>query len=451
MAVQVAAKPVPTFPEPPLLGSMRAFQKDRLSLLLRVTRACGPVARIHFGPFPMLVLSAPDLIQAALVDHAADFDKGVVLHRAFTPVVGQGLINNEGESWRQQRKLMAPAFTHRHIAGYADTMVAYTERAQQGWATGQTLRIDQEMMRLTMSIVGKTLFDADVFDESDELGVAVTDALAFLQYTISHLFPVPLNWPLPRNARTRRALAVIDRRLQAMIDERRASGTDRGDFLSLLLAARDETGQGMSDRQIRDEAITLFLAGHETTANTLAWAWYLLGRNPEVYAKLQQEAGTVLGGRPATVADVPHLPYALQVFKEALRLHPPADSISRTALRDVDLAGYPVRKNGIIVIPIHAMHRNPAYFPDPDRFDPERFTPENEKRLPRHVYMPFGAGPRICIGNHFALMEGQLILATLAQRVRFAVPAGEHPVPEPLFAVRMKGGCRVVVHRRAAA
>ncbi len=448
MAVQVAGKPIPTFPEPPLIGSMRAFQKDRLGLLLRVMQQCGPVARIHFGPFPMLVLSTPELIQAVLVDHAADFDKGLALHRAFTPVVGQGLINNEGESWRHQRKLMAPAFTYRHIAAYADTMVAYAERAQQEWATGQVLRIDQEMMRLTMSIVGKTLFDADVFDESDELGAAVTEAVAFMQYTISHLFPVPLSWPLPRNARTRRALAVIAQRLQAMIEERRAAGVDRGDFLSLLLAARDETGQGMSDEQIRNEAMTLFLAGHETTANTLSWCWYLLGQNPAVYAKLQQEADTVLAGRPPTVADVPNLPYALQVFKEALRLYPPADSISRTALRDVDLAGYPLRKNGIIVIPIYAMHRNPAYFPDPERFDPERFTPENEKRLPRHVYMPFGAGPRICIGNHFALMEGQLILATLAQRVRFEVGAGQHPVPEPVFAVRLGGGCRVIVHRR---
>jgi cytochrome P450 len=429
---------------------MRAFQQDRLALYQRVARECGDVAQVHFGPFPLVIFNTPELAHAVLVEHDQDFDKGLTLHRAFTPVAGQGLINNEGESWRRQRKLMAPAFAHRQIATYADIMTAYTERAQAGWAEGAELRIDQEMMRLTMSIVGKALFDADVLEESDELGAAVTVAMSYLQYAITHIFPLPLSIPTPRSRQTRAAMALIDRRLAAMIAERRASGVERGDLLSLLLAARDETGAGMSDRQLRDEAITLFLAGHETTANSLSWCWYLLAQHPALYARLQQEVDTVLAGRAPTFADLPNLPYALQVFKEAMRLYPPADGVTRTALRDVEIGGYHLRKNTIIAIPIYTIHRRPEFYPDPERFDPDRFLPENEKRLPRHAFMPFGAGPRICIGNQFALMEGQLVLAALAQRVTFALAPGQEVVPAPLFVVRQKNGCRVIVHRRAA-
>jgi cytochrome P450 len=204
----------------------------------------------------------------------------------------------------------------------------------------------------------------------------------------------------------------------------------------------------MSDRQIRDEVLTLFVGGHETTAVTLAWSWYLLAKHPAIYARLQQEADSVLGGRPPTFADLPNLPYAAQVFKETLRLYPAADGITRTALRDVTVGGYQLRKGDIVSVPIYTIHRRPEFYPDPERFDPDRFLPENEKRLPRHAFMPFGAGPRICIGNHFAMMEGQLLLATLAQRVTFDLVPGQHIVPQPLFVIRQKDGCRVIVHRR---
>ncbi|HUS14564.1 MAG TPA: cytochrome P450 [Chloroflexia bacterium] len=448
MAASVAIKPIPQLSAPPLIGSMKEMQRDRLALYMRAARECGDTALIRIGPYRFYVFNTPEMAQAILVDHANDFDKGFVAHKAFTPVIGNGLINNEGESWRKQRKLMAPVFTHRHIASYADTMVGYTERIQQTWADGVELRIDQEMTRLTMSIVGKTLFDADVFDESDGLGQAVTRAMEFLQYTIGHLMPVPLSIPTPRSRRTKAALAVIRERLQAEIDQRRASGTDRGDLLSLLLAARDEHGAGMDDTQIRNEAVTLFMAGHETTANTLAWCWYFLARYPETYAKLQAEVDRVLGGRPATVADLPQLPYALQVFKEALRLYPAADSLSRQAVRDMDLQGYPIQKGDLVAVPIYTLHRRPEFYPDPERFDPERFTPENEKRLPRYAYLPFGGGPRVCIGNHFAMMEGQLILATLAQHVTFDLVPGQDVVPTTVFVVRQKDGCRVTVRRR---
>src|SRR4051794_7359529 len=300
MATQTAAKPIRDLRERPLIGSMREFQRDRLSLFLRVFRECGEVARIHFGPFPLLVFSSPEMVQTLLVEHGNDLWKGATIHRAMEPVVGNGLIINEGESWRGQRKMMAPVFAHRHIASYADTMVACSERAQAGWGEGTRINVAHEMVALTMRIVGKALFDADVVEETDDLGAAITTAVQYMDYSITHLFPVPLSVPTPRSRRTKAALAVIQQRMQAMIAERRASGEERADFLSLLLSARDEGGAGMSDTQIRDEALTLFVAGHETTANTLAWCWYFLAKNPDLYARLREEVDTVLGGRPAT-------------------------------------------------------------------------------------------------------------------------------------------------------
>ncbi len=454
MAAQTAPRPakdsVPGIRETPLVGSLKAFQQDRLGFYVRLAREGRNATLVHFGPFRFYIFNTPEMVQAILVDHAADFDKGLTLHRAFDPVLGDGLINNEGDSWRHQRKLIAPAFSHRHIADYAATMVHYTGQLQAAWREGQEVRIDQALAGLTMSIIGKVLFDQDVFGETDELGAAITTVLEYMNYSISHIFPIPMTWPTARSRKTRTALALINHRIQAMIDERRKSPVERNDFLSLLLRARAEDGSGMSDEQIREEAMTLFMAGHETTANTLSWCVYFLTLHPEVADRLQAEADAVLGGRIATAADVPNLPYTLQVFKEALRLYPPADSIARTALHPVVVGPYELQKGEIVGLPIYTIHRRPEFYPDPERFDPDRFLPEAEKRLPRHAFMPFGAGPRICIGNHFAMMEGQLILATLAQHIRFALVPGQAVVPHPVFVIRQKDGCRVIIHRRNA-
>ncbi len=447
VAQAIAAKPIPHIAEPPLIGSMTAFQKDRLSLFRRVSATYGDIARMNFGPFRVIFINAPDLVQQVLVEHNDDFDKGVAIHRAFTPVIGNGLINNEGASWRTQRKLMAPPFQHRNVARYGETMVQYTEQLQAGWRDNSTIDVDHAMTALTMSIVGKTLFDTDVLNESDELGSAITMALQYMQYTLDHIFPIPLSIPTARNRRTHQALALIDQRMHAMIADHRSG--DKGDLLSLLLQARYDDGSAMSDQQIRNEALTVFMAGHETTANTLAWGFYLLATHPQIYAKLQEEADRVLAGRPATVADLPNLPYSLQVFKESMRLYPPAYSIGRAALRPVDLGPYHVKKNDIIMVSSYTIHRRPEFFgPTPDEFNPDHFLPENEKRLPRYAYLPFGAGPRICIGNQFALMEGQLLLTTLAQHVTFELVPGQQIVPQPVFTLRQKNGCKVVVHRR---
>lgn len=454
MATSVATKPAKTIPaiaEPPLIGSMLTFQKDRLGLFLRVARECGDIGRLHFGPFPFVQLNAPELVQSFLVEHAYDFYKGEAMHKAFEPIIGHGLFISEGNFHRQQRKMIAPSFQPRHIVSYADAMVHYGELIRAGWQDGETVDIGQEMTHVTMSIVGKVLFDADVFTETDELGNAMTVVLEQANYTLSHLFPIPPNWPVERNRRVRRALAVLDQQIQKMIVERRARVDQGNDFLSILLNAREENGETMSDQQVRDEALTLFGAGHETTATALTWAWYLLTTHPDAYHKLLEEVDTVLQGRTPTYADLAHLPYTLQVLKEAMRLYPPAYAVSRVALHDLELGGYPIRKDESVLVATYALHRRPDYFPDPEKFDPERFTLENEKRMPRYAYMPFGAGPRICIGNHFAMMEGHLLLATLAQRVSFELVSGQQIEPDPnkTITIRPKYGIKMVVRRRS--
>jgi cytochrome P450 len=364
------------------------------------------------------------------------------------PLLGNGLLTSEHEAWRRQRKLAAPAFQHRRIAAYAQAMAEQAERAQQGWADGAQIDVASEMMRLTLGIVGKTLFDADVGGEADQVRAALTTALHYVDAQTSTALPTPPNWPTPRNLRNRRAIARLDAIIYRLIAERRATGLDTGDLLSMLLQARDEDdGRGMSDRQVRDEAMTIFLAGHETTAVGLAWAWYLLAQNPHIYGRLREEATRVLAGRAPTYADLEQLPYALQVFKEAMRLYPPAYVIGRYSIRDVDLGDQVLPAKTWVIISPYTLHRRNEYFPDPERFDPERFTADNERRLPRYAYLPFGGGPRICIGNHFALMEGQIILAALAQRLTFDLLPGQQIRPRPLITLRPRDRIMMGVRR----
>jgi len=443
-------KPIPCIQGPPVVGSLFEHKRDRLTLYLRVTQECGDVGSFHFGPFPLVIFNTSEYVHSIFVEHAYDFDKGEATHNAFRPVIGNGIFASEGAFHRRQRKLIAPAFQPRQITGYADTMVKYSEQIQQGWREGEMVDISQEMTQLTMSIVGKVLFDADVFTEADEIGAAMTTVLGHVTHTLSTLFPIPLSWPTPRTRRTRRAIAVLRGRIQKMIDERQASPAERNDLLSILLQARGEDGSRMSDEQISDEALTLFGAGHETTATALAWAWYLLATHQDVYKNMQQEVDSVLNGRAPTYADLAHLPYTLQVFKETMRLYPPAYGISRAALHDFEIDGYFIPKNRYVVVCPYTLHRCPDYFPVPEKFDPQRFTPENEKRLPRYAYLPFGAGPRICIGNHFAMMEGHLLLATLAQHVTFELIEGQKIVPDPNknLTIRPKYGVKMIVRRR---
>jgi cytochrome P450 len=449
-APPVATKPIPHLPSVPLIGALDVFRMEQLAFYRHLAQVCGDVGGFSVGLADFIVFNTSELAHAVLVEHAADFDKGEVVRRAFRPAIGNGLFINEGASWRRQRKLMAPSFQPRHIASYAETMVGYAERAQAEWIEGEVLEIDHEMMRVTMSIVGKVLFDADVFTEADELGAAVRTALGYVSTVLNSPISFPLEWSLPGHRRVREAVAFIRARLLQMIDERRAHPENvRDDFLSVLLRARDEDdGSGMSDEQLVDEAVTLFGAGHETTSMALTWAWYLLATHPDIYSRMQREVDEVLQGRAPAYADLARLPYTLQVLKESMRLYPPAFMVGRAALRDVVIDGYPIRRGQFVLISTYTMQRRADYFPDPEHFDPDHFAPEHERELPRYAYIPFGAGPRICIGNHFALMEGHLLLATLAQRVRFELVPGQDVTPIVRVTMRPKQPMRMAVHRR---
>jgi cytochrome P450 len=433
----------------PLIGNLPEFRADRLGLYLRVTRECGDIGIYRVGPRRLILLNAPELAHAVLVEHADDFEKPALLRRYTKPVFGNGLLTSENEFHKRQRKLVAPAFQHRRIAAYAEVMAGYAEQLQRTWADGATTDVAQEMMRLTLWIVGKTLFDADVLSEADELGEALAVAMRSFNQRLGTLLPLPLSWPTPGNRRARQAIERLDATIYRMIRERRAKGRDHGDLFSMLLQTTyEDDGSLMSDAQVHDEAMTLFLAGHETTANALAWCWYLLAQHPAVYERLRAEVEGVLAGRRPTFADLASLPYTLQVFKEAMRLYPPAPVFGRRAVRPVVIGGHHLPPGAEVFISPYAMHRRPDCFPDPERFDPERFTPEAEARLPRYAYLPFGGGPRICIGNHFALMEGQIILAALAQAVTFELVAGQRVEPEPLITLRPRHGILMHVHRR---
>jgi cytochrome P450 len=408
------------------------------------------MTHLYLGSWPVLLLNEPSLIGKVLVEQGHTFEKSPMLRRHLRPILGDGLLTVENAPHTHNRKLIAPAFQHRRIATYADVMVEYTERTQARWADHQTIDIAHEMMQLTLWIVGKTLFDADVIKEAEAIGTALTEIQHYGNAVANSVIDIPFRWPLPRNQRTKRALARLHTTINTMIEARRASGTDHGDVLSMLLHAQDEeTGHGMPDHQIRDEALTLFLAGHETTAVALAWTWYVLMQHPQVYQRVRDEVGHVLGDQRApTMEDLTQLPYTLQVFKEALRLYPPVYFLARSATQPITLGTYQVPVERSVLISPYTLHRRPDIYPDPERFDPDRWTPENEAKLPRYAYLPFSAGARNCIGSHFAMMEAHLILATLVQRVTFDLVPGQRIVPEPLITLRPKGGIRVVVKRR---
>ena len=440
---------IPVFPGHAVFGNTLELRRDRLETFRRIQRL-GNVALIHIGRRPVIVTSDPEMIQGILVDHAYDFIKGFN-YEFLKRLLGLGLVTSEAELHKRQRKLVAPALTPKRIANYADTMASFTERAQEAWADGATIDVTAEMMSLTLEVVAKTLFDTSLRDASETIARTFQVGAHWVLDEAERLVHFPYAIPFPRNLRMRAAMRRMDAVVSRLIAERRASG-DSGDILSMLLAAKDDTdGRGMTDQQIRDEAITMIFAGHETTANGLAWTFYLLAQHPEVLAKLRAEVDGVLGGRPPALADLPRLPYTMQVFKESMRRYPPAPIIARRATKPMRLAGYDLDAGQGIAISIYGMHHRPDFFPEPDRFDPERFAPENEKKLPRHAFLPFATGPRVCIGNHFALMEGQIILAHLVQRVDLSLVPGANVVPFPAITLRAQNGIPMRVTRRKTA
>lgn len=439
----------PTLKGKPIVGCLREFRRDPPAFLTQAARARGDIVRFYLGPRAVYFINHPDLIRDVLVTHSRNFIKsrGLQMAKRF---LGEGLLTSEGEFHRRQRRLAQPAFHRQRIDSYAQAMVDCSLRTRERWQEGETLDIAQEMMRLTLAIVGRTLFDANVEGEAAEIGRALTSIMQLFD-RITKPFPELLNrLPLPSNFRFRKASRRLDETIFRIIDERRRSGQDRGDLLSMLLLATDIEGDGtgMNDRQLRDEAMTIFLAGHETTANALAWTWYLLSQHREVEARMHAEIDEVLQGRLPTADDVSSLRYVDMVFAESMRLYPPAWAMGRQAVEDYPMDRYVAPKGSIILMSPYVMHRDERYYADPLRFDPERWTQEARASRPKFSFFPFGGGPRVCIGEQFAWMEGALALATISQRWRLRLAPGQEVVPKPMITLRPRGGIRMTIERR---
>jgi cytochrome P450 len=395
------------------------------------------------------LLSHPEHVELVLRGNHRNFrkDKGT---RLLSGALGQGLLTSEGDGWRRQRQLAQPAFQLDQIQKYGAVMVEYTQRLLRGWKAGEARDVHADMMRLTLDIVARTLFGTSVAGQAETVG-RVLDVVMTFYAGMMAWFPW-LQWlPTPGNRRFRRAVRDLDAVIYDTIARRRAGGPAGEDLLSRLLALRDEAGQGMTDRQLRDEVVTLFLAGHETTALALSFCFYLLATHPEAEARLAAELDEVLQGRPPASADVPRLRYAEWVVKESMRLYPPAPSIGREAISDCEIAGYHVPRGTQIGLMQWVVHRDPRWFEGPTAFKPERWDNDLARRLPRGAYFPFGDGPRVCIGNHFAMMETVLILATVLQNYRLELAPGYRLELFPSITLRPKHGVQVVVRERAGA
>lgn len=427
-----------------------AFRRDPLAFLQLIAKDYGDIVYFKLGPQEVYFLNHPDYIKDVLVTHHQNFMKGRALQRS-KRLLGEGLLTSEGDFHRRQKRLAQPAFHRPRVAAYGQIMTDYALRTSARWRDGETLDISHEMMRLTLGIVGKTLFDEDVESEADEIGDALTAVMELFNALLLPFSELLEKLPLPQNRRFQKAKDRLDMTIYRLINERRQSGEDRGDLLSMLLMAQDEEGDGgtMTDEQVRDEAMTIFLAGHETTANALTWTWYLLSQHTEVEAKLHAEIDAVLeGGRWPTVEDVPQLKYTEMVLAESMRLYPPAWALGRLALKDYEIGGYTVPANSLVFMSQYVMHRDERFFPDATRFDPQRWMPEAREARPVYSYFPFGGGPRRCIGEGFAWMEGILLIAALAGRWRMRL-APSHPVElRPVITLRPKHGMRMTLEKR---
>lgn len=425
---------------------------DRLKFVEALARCPGDIVRAPVSRTVLYLVREPEMIKEVLINQARKVIKARGLQRS-KYVLGEGLLTSEGEVHLRQRRLSQPAFHRQRLQNYGAAMVEFTARHRARLRPGEEVDLHQELMRLTLAVVGKTLFDSDIEGEAAYVGKALHDFFEAFPLMVIPGSERIEHLPLPRLKRSYASIKELDRIISDMIAARRReveAGTDRGDLLSMLIAAQDtETdGGGMSDRQVRDECMTLMLAGHETTANALTWTYYLLSQHPEVEAKLHHELDTVLGDRLPTAEDFPRLPYCEKVLAESIRLYPPAWMMVRQVVEPLQLGRYTLLPGEVIGISPWVMHHDARYFPDPERFDPERFTPEAKASRPRFSYLPFSAGPRNCIGEHFAWLEGVLILATLSQRFRFELASGKRVEPLAQITLRPKHGMRMRVHLR---
>ena len=442
---------VPPGPRPrPLVGNLIEFGKNPLPFFTSCARDYGDVVSLQIGKWPSLFLNHPDHFETVLLTNNRNFIKHRFFWRHVTEIFGRGLLTSEGTPWLTQRRLMQPAFHRERIAGYGATMVAYTERMFERWKVeGRQQRdIHDDLMKLTMEIATKTLFGSDLPpNDAAEVSAAFNDAIVEIATRFRRLFKIPRWVPIPSNIRYNRAVARLDRLIYGFIEQKeREGGGD--DLLTMLMEVRDEDGSRMSTKQIRDEAVTIFLAGHETTAITLSWTFYLLSQNPDAEEKAAREVASVLGDRKPEAADVTRLPFLSNVISESMRLFPPAYAFGRESLEDCVIGDYKIAAGTTIFISPWVSHRDPRWFSDPLGFRPERWENDFAKTLPRFAYLPFGGGPRVCIGNNFALMEAVLVLASVLQRYRLTLVPGTTITPFASITLRPKEGMPMVVSAR---
>ncbi|MDX1946170.1 MAG: cytochrome P450 [Pirellulaceae bacterium] len=433
--------PVRHFPGPRghwLVGVLPRLRSDMLGFFEQCFREYGDAAYFRAANRRSMLLSHPDDIEQVLVAENRRFIKNYAL-QFLRPLMGKGLLINEGEDWLRQRRLVQPAFSKSRVESYAPTMTAATERMLAGWQSGQTRDIAAEMLQLTMDIAARALLDVDITGRFRELSQQLEQVMIDVMGRFGASIPLPYWFPAPRNLRLRRTIAKLDATLQTLIDERRAAGIGGGDFLSILMAARDEDdGRGLSDQQLRDEVMTMFLAGHETTANTLAWTWYLLGQHPAWQARVREEVRGVLGGRVPTAADLLQLPLCERVIREAMRLYPPAYVVGRRPVADITIGRHFIPAGTNVLMSQWIVHRDGRWYERPNEFDPDRWADGLAARLPKYAYFPFGGGPRVCIGNTFAMLEAILVLAQVAQQ--FELELVTRPPVKLLPAITLRPG-----------
>lgn len=436
----------PPGPRDGFLGLSIAFRslREPLAFLQEMAQCYGDIVHILVGPLHTYVINHPNLIREILVAKGKSFLKWERQKRVFRKIDGNGLINSEGDFWLRQRRLIQKAFQHRRLARYAETMVAVTRRRLDRWTAGAAINLEEEMSQLALEIAGETLFGVDLRDQAAWLG----ETAEVLRETFNREFlaiaPLPDWLPLPSKRRMRRAIRKLEAFITGIIRDRRACRQDKGDLLSMLLLAVDEQGDGtgMTDQQARDEAVTLFNAGHDSTSAALAWTCYFLARYPDVQERLRDEMQVVLGGRAAAFADLPRLTFTDRVVRESLRICPPTSALfTRQAITEVEIGGYQLARGSLVTLSPYVTQRDPRWFPEPERFDPDRFGPGRADHIPEYAYLPFGGGPHVCIGNTFAMMEIALVTATLVQRFHLELtPGQENLQPELRVSLRPKGG-----------
>jgi cytochrome P450 len=448
-----AAQVAPVLRGQPLLGNLLGMRNDPIAMFMRASRM-GEIVKLDFPTRVVHLLTRSEHIKHVFVDNHHNYDKGTRGYDVLRVGLGNGLLTSEGEFWKRQRRIAQPSFHHGRIAGFGAIMTECTDKMIERWdRTKQDCKpfdLAAEMMALTLEIVGLCLMSTDLSNDSDRVAKALSALLHLTVDRITRPLAPPMFVPTPKNRAYKKALAELDRVVFDIIAERRSSPEPKNDLLDMLMRARDEeTNEGMTDRQLRDEVLTLVLAGHETTANALNWTFFLLSRNPAVRATMEREIEEVLGDRTPRVEDLHALRYTDAVIKESMRLFPPAWLTARRAIQDDEIGGVHLAKDSMVFLSPYVTHRLPIYFENPEGFFPERFLEPDFEELPKYAYFPFGGGPRICIGNGFAMMEAKLLLAQVAQRYRIDLVPGHPVIAEPVVTLRPKYGLQMVAKKRA--